>query len=306
MPRFTGVVVRLAASCALLLTAATFNTSQSASAAQNTEVVIALDELGGSGVSGFATLVGGDGDTTVIIEVSDTVGDRPAHIYQGACGALGATPLYALQNVDDSGYSETTIAIDLDTLLTGSYALNLHASSSDLATNIACGDIVGSVETTSTTSEIDIILSEFNDSGYSGTATLLDESGGTTVLLVSDIALGDETVGIYGGICTDLDLDPTYDLGILDSSGVLEVGAPVALDTLLAGEFSLAVTDPFSGSILACAEIVSDTSGSTAGPSTGAGMASPTYGPPALAALAIAGVALAGCAWTMRRVSASH
>lgn len=305
MPRFTGAVLRGAAVCALLLTAASFTHTQSASAAQNTEIVIALAEAGGSGVDGFATLVGGDGETTIIIEVTGAVGDHPAHIYEGACGDLADTPLYALQNVDDSGYSETTIAVDLDTLLAGSYAVNIHASPANLATNVACGDVVGAVTTTATSTETDVILSEFNDSGYSGTATLLAESGATTVLLVSDIALGDESVGIYGGICTDLDLDPTYDLGILDASGVLEVAAPVALDTLLAGEFSLAITDPFSGSILACGEIVSSIDGSTTGPSTGVGAAQSSGGLLAIATLALAGLALAGGALTARRATAS-
>jgi len=306
MPRFTGAVLRMAAACGLLLTVASFTTTQAASAAQNTEVVIALDEVGGSGVSGFATLVSGDGTTTVIVEVSGAVGDHPANVYVGSCDDLPDLPAYVLANVDETGYSETTIAIDIDTLLAGSYAINIDASPANTATDVACGNIVDLALTTTAVTEADVTLSEVDGSGYSGIASLLAEDGATTVLLTADVALGDESVGIYGGICSDLDLDPTYDLGILDASGILEVAAPVALADLLAGEFSLAVTDPFSGAVLACGEIVSDASTSTAGPSTGAGLPREARGPIALIIAAAFAATVGASALALRRSAAPH
>ncbi len=84
-------------------------------AAEGDTLVIDLEELNDSGVSGTATLTdNGDGTTTVSIEVSGAAGGHPAHIHNGTCDDLDPNPLYPLTTVDENGTSETDVPYTLD------------------------------------------------------------------------------------------------------------------------------------------------------------------------------------------------
>lgn len=106
------------------------------------DVVVPIQELNGSGVSGDASLIdNGDGTTTVDILLDGATGDHPAHIHSGTCDVLGDV-VYPLTDVDASGASVTVIDVPLsDLLTTGPYAINIHLSAEDIATYVACGDI---------------------------------------------------------------------------------------------------------------------------------------------------------------------
>lgn len=105
-------------------------------------VVVPINELNDSGVSGDASLTdNGDGSTTVDVLVDGATGGHPAHIHTGTCAELGDV-VYPLTDVDASGASVTIIEVPLaDLLATGPYAINVHLSADEIGTYVACGDI---------------------------------------------------------------------------------------------------------------------------------------------------------------------
>ena len=106
------------------------------------EVTVALSETADSGQSGTATLTADGEQTKVVVEIDgDPVSEsQPAHIHEGTCDDLTPEPAFGLPNVTD-GTSETTVDVSLDTLTSGTYAINLHMSDEDLTTYTSCGNI---------------------------------------------------------------------------------------------------------------------------------------------------------------------
>jgi hypothetical protein len=106
------------------------------------DVVVPINELNDSGVSGDASLTdNGDGTTTVDILVDGATGGHPAHIHSGTCAELGDV-VYPLTDVDASGESVTVVDVPLADLLSGGpYAINIHLSADEIGTYVACGDI---------------------------------------------------------------------------------------------------------------------------------------------------------------------
>ena len=108
------------------------------------EVTVTLDESMGSGQTGSAILTDAGGQTFVSIEISgDPVSDsQPAHIHEGTCEELNPTPAFGLENVT-GGVSDSTVDVALETLTSGTYAINVHMSDADIETYVSCGDIEG-------------------------------------------------------------------------------------------------------------------------------------------------------------------
>jgi hypothetical protein len=108
------------------------------------EVTVALNEFESSGQTGTATLTADGEQTVVSIEIDDdpVSESQPAHIHEGTCDELTPEPAFGLPNVTD-GTSETTVDTSLDSLTSGTYAINLHMSDEDLATYTSCGNIEG-------------------------------------------------------------------------------------------------------------------------------------------------------------------
>jgi plastocyanin len=126
---------------------------------------------------------------------------HPAHIHSGTCATLGDV-VYPLSDVggpmmDASGtavagmamgatdaiavdVSVTTVQADLNTIVSGGHAINVHESAENIGNYIACGNIGG----TMMGSDLAIGLGELNGSGYSGVATLHDNGDGTTTVSV--------------------------------------------------------------------------------------------------------------------------
>jgi CHRD domain len=112
--------------------------------ASGDEVTVQLNEFESSGQSGTATLTAEGEQTRVSISIDDDPisASQPAHIHEGTCDELNAEPAFGLPNVVD-GASETTVDTPLDSLTSGTYAINLHMSDQDLATYTSCGNIEG-------------------------------------------------------------------------------------------------------------------------------------------------------------------
>ncbi len=109
-------------------------------------IVIDMEELNDSGVSGTATLEP-DGDVTVVsLELEGATGDHPAHVHEGTCEDLDPNPAYPLTDVNADGVSETTIEVPLADLLASPHAVNVHRSTEDIGTYVACGNIVAPEE----------------------------------------------------------------------------------------------------------------------------------------------------------------
>lgn len=106
-------------------------------------VQIKLAPQNGSGEAGTATMM--DGSKGLIVRVRLAGGTegvaQPMHIHKGTCATLDPKPLYPLKNVMN-GTSETTLPdVTLAQLQKSPYAINVHKSTSDIATYVSCGNV---------------------------------------------------------------------------------------------------------------------------------------------------------------------
>lgn len=143
------------------------------------DIVVPINELNDSGVSGDASLTdNGDGTTTVDILVDGATGGHPAHIHSGTCAELGDV-VYPLTDVDASGASITVIDVPLaDLLASGPYAINIHLSADEVGTYVACGDIpaeaVGGETTEAAQATATEAPAEASPAAVGGTSTVTD------------------------------------------------------------------------------------------------------------------------------------
>jgi hypothetical protein len=109
--------------------------------------MVTLTEQNGSGQNGMATLTDmGNGMTMVTLEISNgTTTPQPAHIHAGTCANLDPKPAYPLSSVVN-GKSETMVDADVDDLLAGDYAINVHKSPTEASIYVSCGNIVESAD----------------------------------------------------------------------------------------------------------------------------------------------------------------
>ncbi len=104
-------------------------------------LMVELEEQNDSGESGTAELRGEGGQTIVEISLDGApAAAQPAHIHKGTCANLDPEPAYALPNLVD-GVAGDTVAVSLDELLDGEYAVNIHRSVDQADLYTACADI---------------------------------------------------------------------------------------------------------------------------------------------------------------------
>jgi len=114
----------------------------------NGNVVVQLDQMSSSGQRGTATLTSTiDNKTQVTIELKGEPpnAQEPAHIHPGKCKKLNPKPAYLLTNVV-GGTSTTTVNASLSSLETGRFSVNVHESTQNFGTYVACGTIPASVQ----------------------------------------------------------------------------------------------------------------------------------------------------------------
>ena len=123
---------------------------------------------------------------------------HPAHIHAGTCAALGdvvapltdvtdpsaaggehvgATTAHAVKN------SRSDIDMPFADIVAGQYAINVHLSSEEIGTYIACGDIGGVLVEDEGRTHLVIGLGELNDSGHTGVAWLGTDGEKTDVVI---------------------------------------------------------------------------------------------------------------------------
>ena len=110
--------------------------------AQSTPVTIKLGQQNGSGENGTATITPQGNKTQIVVELSGapTGTPQPAHIHAGTCAKLNPAPKIPLQNVVD-GKSTTMLDMPMAKVVDGGGAINVHKSTEDLKTYVACGDL---------------------------------------------------------------------------------------------------------------------------------------------------------------------
>jgi plastocyanin len=109
--------------------------------AEADSVTITLTALNDSAQDGTAILTASGSQTVVVVDIAagaDGVA-HPIHIHSGTCDTLGGVeyPLESLQG----GESTRTVDASLDSLLSGTFAINGHKSGPEVAVYISCGEI---------------------------------------------------------------------------------------------------------------------------------------------------------------------
>jgi hypothetical protein len=112
-------------------------------AATNT-LTVTLNALSNSGETGTATLTQVTGGVQVVLAIKGAPSTaQPAHIHTGTCADLKGV-VYPLTSVTNGSSTTVVKGITIDQLLKSPMAINVHKSASDLATYVACGNIVAS------------------------------------------------------------------------------------------------------------------------------------------------------------------
>lgn len=160
-------------------------------------LVIALKEQNDTGESGWVLLTAQGSQTRVQVNVGPgTVATELAHIHAGQCGDDLGDVAHGLSSLS-SGSSLSVVDAMLTSLLTGSFAINLHEK--DNAGNYtACGNIPAMGEF------LTIALDERTQSGESGWATLIANGSQTDVAVnVGPGTIVTELAHIHDGQCGD-------------------------------------------------------------------------------------------------------
>jgi hypothetical protein len=105
-------------------------------------VTVQMKALNDSGETGSAVLTQESDGVKVVVDLQNAPKDaQPTHIHIGNCGKIKAAPEYALVNTVDGKSMTVVKGVTLDQLLKADYAINVHKSTEDLATYVACGNI---------------------------------------------------------------------------------------------------------------------------------------------------------------------
>lgn len=113
-----------------------------ASAADGPHRVFALATQNASGELGTVTLTAVGEKTRVEVALANAPTDvpQPAHIHEGTCAKLDPKPKYPLAVVVD-GTSTTMVDVPMSQLIAGGFAVNVHKSTKEIPTYIACGEL---------------------------------------------------------------------------------------------------------------------------------------------------------------------
>ncbi|MCH8297286.1 MAG: hypothetical protein IH873_04405 [Chloroflexi bacterium] len=197
---------------------------------------IALGELNGSGQTGFATLIDRGAQTEVVVSATAGI-SALAHIHDGSCQSLGGVAL-ALSDTSGST-SSTTVDATLDSLIAGSFAVNLH-DAGDASVYTSCGNVAEAGQS------LTIALGELNGSGQSGWATLTNR-GAQTEVVVSATSGISALAHIHDGSCQSLG---GVVLALSDTSGsTSSTTVDATLDSLISGSFAVNLHDAGDASV---------------------------------------------------------
>ena len=214
-------------------------------------LLVALNEDSDSGQSGWALLTAKENDTEVVLSLSEGVMESElVHIHAGSCGPdLGGVE-HDLTNFANGASTTLLVGVSLESLLTGSLAINAH-NSSDPGVYTACGNIPGKADT------LTIALNEDHDSGQSGWATLMARGDDTEVVLsLSEGAMVSELVHIHSGACGPDLGGVEHDLTNFANGASTTLLVGVSLESLLTGSLAINAYNSSDPSVYtACGDI---------------------------------------------------
>lgn len=130
------------ASLALVFSVAASLAAIAAAPKTNDTLTVKMHALNKSAEDGTATISQSGADVKIVIALSSTSKDlQPAHIHSGTCEKLNPAPEVPLSSVD--GGKSTTVLKNttIASLLKKPVSINVHKSTSDLATYVSCGPI---------------------------------------------------------------------------------------------------------------------------------------------------------------------
>jgi hypothetical protein len=110
------------------------------------EVTVVLEEVADSGIIGVAMLTADGEQTDVAIRLTGARGDHPNHIHENFCDNVNPEPRFPLThievgNTDPDGFTNSTVDVSLEELLTGEYSILVHLSDDQLDEYLVCGNI---------------------------------------------------------------------------------------------------------------------------------------------------------------------
>ena len=127
-------------------------------------------------------------DATPVAQVAPPT--RPAHIHSGNCAELGdvVVPLTDLapaigervgqaESAAEAEFSFTSVPLTLDAILSADHAINVHLSTEQIGTYIACGELGGFIDAGGS---LIVGLREESSSGYTGIAFLTPGTDGAS------------------------------------------------------------------------------------------------------------------------------
>lgn len=146
------IALSLALLGAVLIAAGTLLMAAGGSVVAQESVTVSMGPAtgpaGGGDQTGTATLTAQDGQTEVVISIDPSPDgaevEQPAHIHEGTCENLGGI-VHPLTNVVN-GSSTTVVDASLNSLLSGTFAINVHKSGDELGVYVSCGDITAPAE----------------------------------------------------------------------------------------------------------------------------------------------------------------
>jgi hypothetical protein len=105
-------------------------------------LTIKLNTQNASGESGTATLTPVDGGTLVVVKVTGDNGVvQPDHIHMGTCATLDPKPQYPLPAIQNGMSTFVVKGVTIADLEATPHAINVHKSTTEAGTYVACGDI---------------------------------------------------------------------------------------------------------------------------------------------------------------------
>jgi hypothetical protein len=111
--------------------------------AATTTLTIPIGALNGSGETCNAVLTQQADGVQVVVTLKGAPDDaQPTHIHAGTCGKINAAPEWPLTSLAKGTSTSVVKGVTIDQMLKTPYAINVHKSTSDLGTYVACGNIV--------------------------------------------------------------------------------------------------------------------------------------------------------------------
>jgi hypothetical protein len=127
---------------AVALALGVFGLAAPVSAQDGESVTVELEEENDSGVTGTVVLTADGDQTTLTVELVGGEEGFEGHMFDSTCDDhRSATIFYAIEPVDEDGFSESVVDAPLSELTTGDYWIHMHRPAGEQGEGVACGQV---------------------------------------------------------------------------------------------------------------------------------------------------------------------